>query len=83
MGSILHWCEEGPSTYAQRKELFEKQRQIVEAEIEHLSKILDMLKFKCWFHEQIMADGKEERVRSMLPDKLPEEIQQMYDHAHE
>lgn len=78
----MDWCEEGPSTYAKRKELFEHQRKTVETEIEHLNKILDMLKFKCWFYEQILADGEETHVRSMLPDKLPEEIQKLYDHAH-
>ncbi len=78
----IDWCEEGPSTYDKRKELFEKQQETVKAEIEHLSKVLDLIQFKCWFYEQIMADGSEERVRSMLPDKLPEEIQKLYDHAH-
>ncbi len=79
----MDWCQEGASTYPQRRELFEKQKKTVEAEIEHLSKVLDMIKFKCWFYEQILADGDEIRVRSMLPDKLPEEIQEAYDHAHE
>lgn len=79
----MDWCQEGASTYPQRRELFEKQKKTVEAEIEHLSKVLDMIKFKCWFYEQILADGDETRVRSMLPDKLPEEIQEAYDHAHE
>lgn len=80
---FIDWCVEGPSSYPQRKELFEKQKATVEAEIDHLSKVLDMLKFKCWFYDQIMQDGNEERVRSMLPDNLPENIQKMYDHAHE
>lgn len=80
---FIDWCVEGPSSYPQRKELFEKQKATVEAEIDHLNKVLDMLKFKCWFYDQIMQDGNEERVRSMLPDKLPENIQKMYDHAHE
>ncbi len=79
----MDWCQEGASTYPQRRELFEKQKKTVEAEIEHLNKVLDMIRFKCWFYEQILADGDETRVRSMLPDKLPEEIQKAYDHAHE
>ena len=52
------------------------------AEIEHLSRVLDMIKFKCWYYEQAMQDGNEDRVHSMIPDKLPEDIQKMYDHAH-
>ena len=33
-------------------------------------------------YEQAMQDGNEDRVHSMIPDKLPEDIQKMYDHAH-
>ena len=79
---FMDWCVEGAVTYPQRKELFEKQKKTVEAEIEHLSRVLDMIKFKRWYYEQAMQDGNEDRVHSMIPDKLPEDIQKMYDHAH-
>ena len=79
---FMDWCVEGAATYPQRKELFEKQKKIVEAEIEHISRVLDMIKFKCWYYEQALQDGNEDRVHSMIPDKLPEDIQKMYDHAH-
>lgn len=80
---FIDWCAEGPATYQKRKELFEKQKKTVEAEIEHMTKVLDMLKFKCWYYEQLLEDGNEDRVRGMMPDKFPEDIQRMYDHAHE
>lgn len=48
-----------------------------------LEKTLDMLRFKCWYYEQAMQDGNEERIQKMLPDHLPKDIQQLYDHAHE
>ena len=48
-----------------------------------LEKTLDMLRFKCWYYEQAMQDGNEERIQKMLPDHLPKDIQQFYDHAHE
>ena len=35
---FMDWCVEGADTYPQRKELFEKQKEIVEAEIEHMNK---------------------------------------------
>ena len=79
---FMDWCVEGADTYPQRKELFEKQKEIVEAEIEHMNKVLDMIKFKCWYYEQALQDGNEDRVHGMIPDKLPENIQKMYDHAH-
>lgn len=72
--NFMDWCTQGAATYPQRKALFEKQKETVEAEIEHLSRVLDMLKFKCWYYEQAINDGGEERLRNMLPDKLPEDI---------
>ncbi|MDO4664530.1 MAG: MerR family transcriptional regulator [Erysipelotrichaceae bacterium] len=80
---FMDWCEMGSSTYSIRKELFEKQKEAVEAEIEHMNRVLDMLKFKCWYYEQAMQDGNEDRVQSMMPDNFPYEIQRLYDHAHE
>lgn len=80
---FIDWCAEGASTYPQRKELFQRQRKIVEAELDHMSRVLDMLRFKCWYYEQAMHDGGEERIRAMLPDGLPSDIQRAYDRAHE
>lgn len=79
---FIDWCEQGPTTYEQRRELFVKQKQAVEAEIEHLNQVLDMLRFKCWFYERAIQDGTDEEIRKLLPDHLPEEIQKAYDHAH-
>lgn len=79
---FMDWCVEGPATYPQRKALFEKQRAIVEAEIEHMNQVLDMIRFKCWYYDQAIQDGSEDRVHQLLPDGLPEDIKRMYDHAH-
>ena len=75
---FMDWCVEGAATYPQRKELFEKQKKLVEAEIEHISRVLDMIKFKCLYYEQALQDGNEDRVHSMIPDKLPEDIIEKY-----
>lgn len=79
---FMDWCVEGPSTYALRKELFVRQKRTVEAEIAHMNKILDMLRFKCWYYEQAIQAGSEERIQSLLPSHLPEDIQKIYDNAH-
>ena len=65
---FMDWCVEGASTYPQRKELFEKQKETLEAEIAHMNRVLDMLKFKCWYYEQAMQDGGEDRVKALIPD---------------
>ena len=79
----MELCSKGSSTYAERKALFEKQRESVEGEIARLEKTLNMLKFKCWYYDQAIADGNEEHIREMLPDKLPADIQAVYDNARE
>lgn len=79
---FMDWCMEGASTYPLRKGLLEKQKETVEAEIDHMNKILDMLRFKCWYYDQAIQDGNEERIQSLLPDHLPEDIQKVYDNAH-
>ena len=80
---FMEWCAQGSSTYPQRRELFLRQKEIVEEEIRKMEKVLDMLRFKCWYYEQAIRDGNEDRLNEMLPDHLPEEIQLLYDHAHE
>lgn len=79
---FMDWCAEGESTYPNRLALFQRQKQALEEEIEHLNKIMDMLTFKCWYYEQAVQDGNEDRVKSMIPDKLPDEIRRAYDNAH-
>lgn len=80
---FMEWCSEGSRTYPQRLELFLNQKGAVESEIHRLEKVLDMLRFKCWYYEQAIKAGTEDRLNEMLPDKLPQDIQSMYDHAHE
>ncbi len=79
---FMQWCVLGSETYPQRRELFLKQREIVEAEIERMNRVLDMLKFKCWYYEEAMKDGNEERLSAMKPEDMPEDIQKIYESSH-
>lgn len=79
---FIDWCAQGPETFARRKALLDAQRETVERELEQLGRVRDMLRFKCWFYEQAIADGTDANVRALLPDRLPPEIQQAYDRAH-
>ena len=79
---FMDWCVEGASTYPRRKALFEKQKERLEAELIHMNKVLDMLKFKCWYYEQATRDGSECQVKSMIPDGLPEDVRRAYENAH-
>lgn len=79
---FIDWCKQGPSTFEKRKELLVKQRQTVEAEIEHLNKVLDMLKFKCWYYDRAIENQDDKEIKKLLPDRLPKDIQKIYDNAH-
>ena len=80
---FFQWVAEGPSSYEKRKELFEARKVAVEEELKELEKTLSLLKFKCWYYETAMKDGNEDGIHAMLPDKLPAEIQKLYNDAHE
>ena len=79
---FMNWCVEGVATYTQRKELLEQQKQSVEAEIAHLNRALDMLKYKCWYYEHAIQDGNEDRIRALIPDRLPVGLREAYEYAH-
>ena len=79
---FMSWCMEGSSTYLKRKELFENQKKQVVEEINELNKTLDMLNFKCWYYSEVIKDGNEDRVKSMIPDELPNSIKSAYMNSH-
>lgn len=79
---FMEWCAQGSETYPQRRELFLKQKAAVEGELERMNRVLDMLKFKCWYYGEAMKDGNEERLSRITPEDMPEEIRQAYENAH-
>lgn len=74
--------KEGPTSYAKRKLLFQTRKEAVINEIARLEKTLAMLEFKCWYYDKAILDGNEDGISKMLPDRLPKEIQKLYDKAH-
>lgn len=79
---FIEWCAEGPSTYPQRKAMFEERRAHMESEIAKMNRALDMLKYKCWFYEQLNQGGDEAELRAMVPDGLPDDVRKAYKNAH-
>ena len=65
---FMEWCTEGKKTYSKRRDLFIKQKKDVEEQIKRMNRVLDMIKFKCWYYDQDIADGSEDRVKSMSPE---------------
>lgn len=79
---FINWCSEGNKTYQQRRNLFEQQKKQVEAEIERLNHVLNMIKFKCWYYDEAIKDGNEDRLATLIPEKLPDDIRELYESTH-
>ena len=48
-----------------RLALFQARREAVKKQIEDMRETLELLEFKCWYYEQAVQDGTEERVGSV------------------
>ena len=79
---FMAWCVQGSETYPQRRELSLHQKAAVEAEIERLNRVLDMLRLKCWYYEQAIRDGNEDRLSRLRPEEMPEDVRRAYENAH-
>ena len=67
---VMDWCSEGPSTYEKRRDLFEARKNTLEKQMSDLQKNMAMIQFKCWYYEQALADGNEDRLNAIIPDRL-------------
>lgn len=80
---FMQWCAQGEATYPERLDLFRRQRESIEEEMERLRRAKALIEYKCWFYEAAMREGGEARIRALLPDRLPAGIQELYDYANE
>lgn len=62
--------------------MLEDRKANMESEIAKMNRALDMLKFKCWYYEQAMQDGNEDRLKALIPDGLPDDIREAYENTH-
>lgn len=79
---FMEWSKQGSQTFEVRRELFEKQKAAVEEEIAKLNKVLDMIHYKCWYYDEAMKFGNEERLKKLTPEELPEAIKPHYERSH-
>ena len=75
---FMAWCAEGSETYTLRRDLFLKRKKAVEEEIERMERTLALINYKCWYYEEALKDGNEERLRHITPEDMPEEIREAY-----
>ena len=79
---FMELCTQGSKTYKERRELLLEQKKNVEDEIERMERVLDMLKFKCWYYEQAIKDGNENRLIPIRLEDMPKEVLLAYNNAH-
>lgn len=78
---FMQWCKEGNTTYRQRYRLFREQQQKVAKELERMQRVQDMLTFKCWYYEQLLAGEREDELKNPNSGKMPEGIQKAFKNA--
>lgn len=76
---FMAWCAEGSETYTLRRDLFLKRKKAVEEELERMERTLALINYKCWYYEEAIKDGNEERLQKMSPEDMPEEIRAAFE----
>lgn len=79
---FIEWTKEGDNTIDLRLEFFNKQKQKVEKEMEELNKVLDMVKYKCWYYQKAKELNSINKLEENKKDLIPSSIQKLYDKAH-
>ncbi|NSP35812.1 MerR family transcriptional regulator [Enterococcus faecalis] len=79
---FMKWTKLGSETFKIRKELFERQKVSVEKELRQMEKVLDMIKFKCWYYDEVLKQVNEVAVKSKSPNNLPKEVKLYYENSH-
>ena len=71
---FVDMVQEGPSTYAARKELFEARKVQAEEESERMQKARAMVKVKCWYYETAQKTGTIETPKNLPLEQVPEPL---------
>lgn len=79
---FIEWTKEGDNTIDLRLEFFNKQKQKVEKEMQELTKVLDMVKYKCWYYQKAKELNSINKLEENKKDLTPSSIQKLYDKAH-
>lgn len=75
--AFIAMAGKGDASITQRLTLFRTRRDAVKKQIREMQETLDLLEFKCWYYEQAMEDGTEDRVRSLSIEEIPEQYQEI------
>lgn len=62
----------GNDTIDERLQMFLKQRERLQQQMDELQQTLDVVEFKCWFYETAKAHGCEDIPENMSDEELPD-----------
>lgn len=72
--TLIDLTMEGDSTIDKRLEMFKKQKEAVEKQIEELKETLKLLEYKCWYYETAKKAGTCAVLNTIKMEDIPEEI---------
>lgn len=78
---FIDWCIEGDTTISKRKELIEKQRQVVLFQIQQLKETLSMLDYKKWYYETAEKAGSCKVHETIQEDEVPDSLRKARERA--
>ena len=63
---FLGWCQEGDSSLQKRREMFYKRLEEVKKQIEALQNTMNILKYKCWYYDNIFKHDPDSKAKNAL-----------------
>ena len=73
--AFIDMIKRGDASLTERLELFRSRKDAVKKQIEDMQQTLELLEFKCWYYEQSLQYGTEEKIRSLSFDEISEKYQ--------
>ena len=73
----IHLAMEGDSTIEERLQLFYRQRELLQAQMDALQRTMDVLDYKCWYYETAKEAGTVQIPQSMSVDELPPQFRKV------
>ncbi len=74
---FMQLVQTGDPTLRARFEIFSKQRENVEHEIEKLHEILRIINYKCWYYSNASEIGDEQKIKNLPLENIPEEFREI------
>ncbi len=73
----IHLTLEGNSTIDARLEMFKRQKEVLEKQIEEMNETLKTLEYKCWFYETAKEAGTTDVLKNMPEKDIPKKYRKI------